>query len=136
MQCHLWYGIFSQNLFEHPGSGGISIRRPEDGGRALVHQVGVVDDGSQVGRGRAVAVVDGKVEAEVTKGVKLCNQTAQQVSPDHLGPIYDFENIFAKKVAKPWRLLFKKRRITIFFAENWRKSPKIVIITSAPYPFN
>jgi hypothetical protein len=72
-----------------------------------------------------------------TRGAKIC-------------PIwdrcYDFLNIFAKtfgkksafftqnkaKLCKHWiiTLVFKKN--AIFFAENWRKSRKIVIITSTP----
>jgi hypothetical protein len=59
---------------------------------------------------------------------------------------YDFKIIFAKNRREKWRFCLKTKQnyenkliITLvfekhanFFAENWRKSPKIVIITSTP----
>jgi hypothetical protein len=59
---------------------------------------------------------------------------------------YDFKNIIAEKFSEKLAFLFKNKgklcklliislvfeKNAIFFAENWRKSQKIVIITSTP----
>jgi hypothetical protein len=60
-----------------------------------------------------------------------------------------FKNIFAKKIAKKFAFLTQSKaklckiliitmvfeKNAVFFAENWQKSQKIVIVTSTPDTF-
>jgi hypothetical protein len=79
--------------------------------------------------------------------MQCCEAVARSRNERTRDRCYDFKNIFAEKLSHKMAVLtqnkakFRKKKLIItlvlektanFFAENWEKSQKIVIITSTP----